>query len=1264
MSSSFRIHPAIAVARVGNSQEYVLAPETMAGRPAGDGRLSGGLPIKARTETEPVRSSDLRDEFGALKRQAARFRIFAYPEAPVEAWPTGAGTEVTIGTQIDGRTVTDIVWSVHVANKKANTFVLVEDGDRQGIAGYEPGPLPPIRNPDITGYDPTQPADPVAVLNEPERVRQLTIDPGPRTVSGKGTAPVRFDAGTPASTCDPVSGKVVALPDYPKSFPADSFDDMTAAAGPIDTLGHVETDPLGRLIVVGGYGRACGWKVDHQSPLTDDVNNNHWFDDTSDGPVNAVISFDDGSHVAVAGGWVTTTDPSFAPQILNVVSLWDDVYDVWVRQLRLAPKIFDAASQTYLDSYRPSFEDDLRPIFAAASLQQWVTNLNPTGRSAHGQLLAITANTDPSSTPLSGLTVLRDPRDEKQTSNTNLMPMHLGDADGSFLALRQTQYFFLERWNAGKGNFRSGPGPALGPGEYLDKAVMVNCLGGRFSPGIDLTFVVRQPSLYVQDWETAGVGPFRVRAKQLAYEQATTSAPLLTGGYIPLRVDQDGLEPGDLSKWMAIPWHMDYNSCATHPPSPNPAGNRTVFWSWPAQRPVAVYAAEDIVSQPDPSPKKPPKLELGTQRWSVRGPGTESPDAENWGRYQPPIAQMLDHWHQIGTVMQGPAIDTDGAPLPADWYLETQSLLEDTGSTAVRPFPNLASTIDTGPSTAYPNDPTQLDERAIFFQQINNDKSPAALADARAFVDAWLGWSEQFSNDPSSPADQRYFSYTEEAFVDRLNLIYQELVDGADDYDPATDPIFKSYEDCVTRITQLAPFNLVDGAWLRNIDITGPIDDVRALLSSISMDEAGDGDVSRNHCNIYLDLCHSVGYYPPPIQSRDFAYDPQLLQSSFTVPAFELAISQFSEEYYPELLGMTVQLEWEVVELKGTRDLFDYFGVNSHFYVMHIGIDNAVNGHGQRAVEAVKVYLQDVESAGGPKAMQEAWRRIWNGFVAFGNIGGAGETLAQLITDKPSLRDQVIEMINRKAQYGKLNHQNRTIGATPINAWFDRPAEFIDALIEHDYLTPGDWADSRLNALLNFQGGPMFRVFEDSEISLWADFTQSLAGSPAKAGPSGARTPDPAAAARAMAALIDELRPVQSGIPGHDTNMLADTSGAVHPMSWWFTQPTRDLMQALSSPTNDVITVGSPEQSMYFTVLIAPTGPMGSVFDLEAQSSPGVSRRQVVLEWISAGCPLPTAPRTALLSAVEPHTSLRLTTPSSALHRHATGKIFGMGTIH
>jgi hypothetical protein len=413
------------------------------------------------------------------------------------------------------------------------------------------------------------------------------------------------------------------------------------------------------------------------------------------------------------------------------------------------------------------------------------------------------------------------------------------------------------------------------------------------------------------------------------------------------------------------------------------------------------------------------------------------------------------------------------------------------------------------------------------------------------------------------------------------------------------------------------------------------------------MDELGDGIISKNHCNIYRDLCHSIGFYPPPIESREFAYDPQYLDSAFTVPAFQLAISETTENYYPEIIGMTLMLEWEVVQLKQTRDSMIYTGLDPHFYVMHIGIDNAVNGHGQRAADAVRLYLQNARLAGGDAAVQQAWRRIWNGYVAFGNVGTFGNDLLELVNKKPSLRDEMLAMIQRKANFGSRNHQNHMVGPSRIDEWFSDPPGFLKALEEHDVITPGDWANSRMNGLMNFETGPMYRVFTDDEIALWEAYTMSLAA-PAPPAP-----PPAASSARAMADVIDQLRPVQMGVAGHATNTLADLEGVVHPMSWWFEQPTRALMEALASPVNDVIKPGDPANSRFFMELIAPTGPMGSVFGLPNQTESG-SHRDTVHRWISDGCPLPD------VAAF----NLRLHTPRAKRDRHPTGHIHGMGNVH
>lgn len=180
MSSSesiFRVHPTIGMARVGNSEEYYLAPETMAGMPLkGEKEKTGGLPILPNTESETITSKDLRDSNGAFKRQAARFRIYHYPEGEQKTYPSGDGKEVKIGDTVNGKKVVDIIWTVHVANKKANCYFLENNlipNTESIINGYANGKLPPLRNLSI-GSNP----------DNASRVKKLTIDPGPRAISG------------------------------------------------------------------------------------------------------------------------------------------------------------------------------------------------------------------------------------------------------------------------------------------------------------------------------------------------------------------------------------------------------------------------------------------------------------------------------------------------------------------------------------------------------------------------------------------------------------------------------------------------------------------------------------------------------------------------------------------------------------------------------------------------------------------------------------------------------------------------------------------------------------------------------------------------------------------------------------------------------------------------------------------------------------------------------------------------------------------------
>jgi len=150
-------------------------------------------------------------------------------------------------------------------------------------------------------------------------------------------------------------------------------------------------------------------------------------------------------------------------------------------------------------------------------MQMWNTNLPSNAIAAHKNMSNLTAE-KPS---IDVMQFIRNPDGSQNEVGAPLMPLSLGDAAQSFLTLSEQQYFFLDKWNSG---------------------------------------------LYNKNWTNPAVGPFRINAEVFDYSRAQKDQPFLGVGYTPLRPFL--VEPGDLCKFMAVPWHTDYNSCATHTPAP------------------------------------------------------------------------------------------------------------------------------------------------------------------------------------------------------------------------------------------------------------------------------------------------------------------------------------------------------------------------------------------------------------------------------------------------------------------------------------------------------------------------------------------------------------------------------------------------------------------------------------------------------------------------------------------------------------------------
>jgi L-lysine epsilon oxidase-like protein len=611
MAIKYKIHPAIGAARVGNSAEYYLAPEK-----------PGGLPLDPKTG-QPIYSGPgvpsqniFHDAAGALKKQAARFKVYAYDDTN----PADPGARVQVGTtKVNGKTVTGIEWTVYLANKKASWFqfqqltgsgmaVLLPDGKLAQDAGYLQNnlnnPATHPNDPSNPGIDQTKPYNALrynlklgaspnpATLGAANR-KQLVFDPGPRTVSGANAAAQEFSLA-------------------PKGL--QPFD--------ITTLGRILTDADSNLIVLGGEGNSG--TTDQPIQITAYANNNGWFDDVSDGPVSGALLLQDGSKVAIdAPAWVLCGPPKYAPEIFNLVTMYDTMYDVFVREFGLNPALF--AGGNFQPGYQPNHDADIKPLLSRPNLYQYVAAIKR-GIRPHGHLPGQTSEQfkDISFPQIR-------PAGDTNNTDLSLMPKLAGDnpispfTSSAVLTLTATQFFMLGQY--ANGIVSQSAAPAPGDGVAHDQASLENCVGGAFCPGIEMTWLSRSTTIYLPLPANPSMSDaFRIRHKDVS------GGLTLTNG-----ADNDysaGLEPGDIIKYMAQPWQADFNECSTQPV---PRNGSTIYWWWPAQRPYFVFPAQD------------PSQQVFWTRSSHDNP--QFPGDQFWQDLQ-----MVTNWKDLGFILNvGPA---------------------------------------------------------------------------------------------------------------------------------------------------------------------------------------------------------------------------------------------------------------------------------------------------------------------------------------------------------------------------------------------------------------------------------------------------------------------------------------------------------------------------------------------------------------------------------------------------------------------------------
>jgi|HubBroStandDraft_6_1064221.scaffolds.fasta_scaffold05514_3 hypothetical protein len=576
------IHPAIGVARIGDSAgEFYVCPEV--------------------TVPQPEVPGFYRDSQGALKRGAARFRLFGF---------NAAGQVVREITPDNA----DIQWTVHLANKKAQWYQFQAAMDLPEAAALSV----PRRNADVTGLD----------------RQELAINPGPRSISGKSVSGGKthiFDTGT--------------------------FKGVSVA------LGEIQTDAAGRLLVLGGHGKSAspsGAPIFNPSDPNSFNNADDWFDDTSDGPVTATVSIN-GKPIPVDPAWVVVAPPNFAPHIVGWRTLFDLLEDVYVqcgwfqmpetlsfvkdilpilRRLSNLQWVNKGFAAIFGKNCPMDFDND-ELIAKLAFSKQSRTDPDP-----YGELRQAIFNCFRLCD-----TSVNEPR---------IWPWIYGDAFGSFasaspknnLGLSSVKEVLLKRW--AEGQFVNDWNPSVPPAQstdqmaladqpgMLDRASLQFCLADAFHPGCEMTWPMRHASVYEK--------PFRLRHRPAAQSEPdygnklTPQIALQPGGPIAFH------GPGDVTRWMALPWQGDTAFCRS---GYEPEYDPYLPTFWPARVPNQVLTEEDYEMVMDTSLPREQRIAAFHCRFSwLRTLKGSAPEA---------MMQMVAHFGSLGVVESrpGPKGDPD-----------------------------------------------------------------------------------------------------------------------------------------------------------------------------------------------------------------------------------------------------------------------------------------------------------------------------------------------------------------------------------------------------------------------------------------------------------------------------------------------------------------------------------------------------------------------------------------------------------------------------
>ncbi|MGB1242383.1 MAG: LodA/GoxA family CTQ-dependent oxidase [Chitinophagales bacterium] len=563
--TTVKIHPGIGIGRVGNSEEFYIGPEEI------------NPPLTEFGGT--------RDENGAIKREAARFRVYGYDSSG------------KLVGEIQNSLNSSIKWSVHLANKKAAWFEFIAAMDIPSMKNTTVN----LRNPSVRGA----------------KRKKLVIDGGETYITGTDTSGDAY--------------KMVG-----------KFDETSVY------IGELQTDEAGRLLVLPGMGKSGS--PSNQPPYDPNVshsfsNARDWYDDVADGPVRATVNVA-GREIEAVSAWFASAPPNFAPNIIS----WRTMND-------LMRHLFMKSGQISLPN-PIVFNHHVKPILQRMSNLQWVNkgfsamfgvdgpmNFDDSDLVAKLSSVVGKENGDDIYKELRR-SILNSFRTNTSTSlEKYAWPGIYGDEFGEveqyenspkyYFNLPPVYRYILREWV--DGNFVTDAEITMEEPDILDQSAMHFCIADAFHPGAELTWPMRHVSMYD--------APYRIKTRDRNQPEPNYGGRLSSAAALQIGGPLYEQGPGDLTKWMALPWQGDTAYCRSGYES---SFDPYVPTYWPARVPNQVFALKDYNTLCDTDKTKEERLAAlhNREAWMRTVPQT-LPAPEQ-------MKYMVAHFEKMGIVEAKP----------------------------------------------------------------------------------------------------------------------------------------------------------------------------------------------------------------------------------------------------------------------------------------------------------------------------------------------------------------------------------------------------------------------------------------------------------------------------------------------------------------------------------------------------------------------------------------------------------------------------------